>query len=78
MTVLSKLLPGQKAIVTKVNGNGLIRRRIVAMGIIPGTVLEVQKLAPLGDPMEVKVKDFNLSIRKEEAAQIEVDPGKGG
>ena len=71
--VLSELLPGEKGVVTKVIGNSLSKRRIVDMGVVPGTVIEVQKFAPLGDPMEVKVKGFNLSLRKIEAKMIELE-----
>ena len=64
---LSDLLPGEKGIVKKVIGTSMIKRRIVDMGVVAGAVIEVQKFAPLGDPMEVKVKGFNLSLRKNEA-----------
>ncbi len=70
---LNELQPGESGIVVKVTGSGQIRRRIVDMGIVSGTRILVQKLAPLGDPMEIKVKNFNLSLRMTEAATIEVD-----
>lgn len=76
--LLDQLLPGEVGIVTKVTGSGAVRRRLVDMGIIAGTVVQVQKLAPLGDPMEIKVKKFNLSLRKTEAALIEVKEYKEG
>jgi ferrous iron transport protein A len=71
--VLSDLLPGEKGIVKKVTGTSMIKRRIVDMGVVTGAVIEVQKFAPLGDPMEVKVKGFNLSLRKNEAEMIEME-----
>jgi len=71
--VLSDLSPGEKGVVKKVIGNSLIKRRIVDMGVVGGTVIEVQKFAPLGDPMEVKIKGFNLSLRKTEAEMIEIE-----
>ena len=71
--VLSDLLPGEKGIVKKVIGSSMIKRRIIDMGVVTGTVIEVQKFAPLGDPMEVKVKGFNLSLRKTEAQMIELE-----
>jgi len=71
--VLSDLLPGEKGIVKKVIGSSMIKRRIIDMGVVTGTVIEVQKFAPLGDPMEVKVKGFNLSLRKAEAEMIELE-----
>jgi len=71
--VLSDLSPGEKGVVKKVTGNSLIKRRIVDMGVVGGTVIEVRKFAPLGDPMEVKIKGFNLSLRKTEAEMIEIE-----
>ena len=71
--ILSDLLPGEKGVVKKVIGNSAIKRRIVDMGVVAGTLIEVQKFAPLGDPMEVKVKGFNLSLRKNEADMIELE-----
>ncbi len=71
--LLSDLLPGEKGIVKKVTGSSMIKRRIVDMGVVAGTVIEVQKFAPLGDPMEIKVKGFNLSLRKTEAELIELE-----
>jgi len=72
---LNQLLPGETGIVTKVKGGGPVKRRIVDMGVVAGTKVNVQKYAPLGDPIEVKVKGFNLSLRKSEAELIEVQMG---
>ncbi|MDT8899777.1 FeoA family protein [Anaeroselena agilis] len=69
---LNQLSPGERGVVTKVQGSGPVKRRIVDMGLVAGTTVQVQKFAPLGDPMEIKVKNFNLSLRKAEAALIEV------
>jgi len=69
---LDHLEPGETGVVIKVQGSGPVKRRIVDMGIVGETHIQVQKLAPLGDPMEIKVKNFNLSLRKSEAALIEV------
>lgn len=69
---LNQLGPGEAGVVTKVQGSAAVKRRIVDMGLVAGTAVQVQKFAPLGDPMEVKVKNFNLSLRKTEAALIEV------
>ena len=71
--LLSDLLPGQSGRVLKIIGQGPIKRRIFDIGIVPGILLQVQKFAPLGDPMEIKVKAFNLSLRKQEAAFIQVE-----
>lgn len=70
---LSQLLPGEKGVVAKVTGTGPIHRRIIDMGIVPGSTVKVEKFAPLGDPMEIKVKGFNLSLRKTEAEMIQIE-----
>ncbi|WP_371363909.1 hypothetical protein SRRS_47980 [Sporomusa rhizae] len=75
LKTLDSLLPGETAVVTKVVGSGPVKRRIIDMGLVAGTSIKVQKYAPLGDPMEIKVKNFNLSLRKSEAALIEVREG---
>lgn len=69
---LSELRPGEKGIVSSVTGSGAIYRRIVDMGVVPGTMIKVLKYAPLGDPIEIKVKGFNLSLRKNEAKMIQL------
>jgi len=72
-TVLRSLKPGTKAKVIRLSGTGAVRRRIMDMGVVPGTTVEVENVAPLGDPIEVKVKGYHLSLRKEEAADIYVE-----
>jgi len=74
MTTLNQLKPGEKAKIVRVGSLGAVRRRIVDMGVVRGTPIEVVKVAPLGDPIEVKVKGYSLSLRKEEAATITVEP----
>jgi Fe2+ transport system protein FeoA len=71
--LLSELKQGQTATVVRVGGNGLLRRRILEMGLVKGTDLHVEKYAPLKDPMELVVKGFHISLRVEEAAHIIVD-----
>ncbi len=70
---LRSLKPGTKARIIKVSGKGALHRRIMDMGIVPGTDIEVEKVAPLGDPIELKVKGYHLSLRKTEAANIFVE-----
>lgn len=70
---LNDLKPGQRGKVVKVNTRGETNKRIVEMGVTPGAVVEVERVAPLGDPIEVRVKGYHLSLRKEEAAGIEVE-----
>ncbi|RKX50936.1 MAG: hypothetical protein DRP25_04940, partial [Thermotoga sp.] len=54
-------------------GDPRIKERLMNMGIIPGTELKIERIAPLGDPLEIKVRDFRLSLRKEEARSIVVE-----
>ena len=70
---LKDLKPGQRGKIVKVKAKGATNKRIVEMGITPGSVVEVERLAPLGDPIDVKVKGYHLSIRKEEAEEVEVE-----
>lgn len=70
---LDRLTPGRKAEIVKVGGAGPVRRRMADMGLLRGAAVEVVKVAPLGDPIEVKIKGYNLSLRKEEAATIEIE-----
>jgi len=68
--ILRDLKPGQKGKVAKISGIGSIHSRILSMGIIKGTELKVERVAPLGDPVEIKLKGYHLSLRKSEAANI--------
>ena len=72
-TLLSRLNPGQSGVVKKIRGGGHIQKRIIDMGLVPGTKVVVEKFAPLSDPMEIKLKGYNLSLRKAEAEFIEVE-----
>lgn len=71
-TQLHLLRPGQKAIITRVNGVSALRRRFIEMGIVKGETILIERQAPLGDPIEYFVKGYHLALRREEAAQIEV------
>jgi Fe2+ transport system protein FeoA len=71
--LLSELKEGQTARVVRVGGNGLLRRRILEMGVIKGAEVHVEKYAPLKDPLELVLKGFHISMRVEEAAQIVVE-----
>lgn len=64
---------GQSARVVKLHGEGAVKRRIMDMGITKGTEVRVRKVAPLGDPLEVTVRGYELSIRKSDAEMIEVE-----
>ena len=70
---LDDFKPGEVVKVVKVVGDPRIKERLMNMGIIPGTELKIERIAPLGDPLEIKVRDFRLSLRKEEARSIVVE-----
>ena len=72
MSTLRNAKIGQTVTVTRLNGEGALRRRIMDMGITKGTPIYVRKVAPLGDPVEVTVRGYELSIRKGYAESIEV------
>ena len=68
------LLPlGQEAVITAVGGGGALRCRLLDMGLIPRTAVRVEKTAPLGDPIELRVRGYALSLRKEDARNIQVE-----
>ena len=73
MRTLKELIVGESAKVLKLNGEGAIRRRIMDMGITKGVTVTVRKVAPLGDPIELNVRGYELSIRKADAAKIDVE-----
>lgn len=69
---LKDIKPGKSGVVAKINGTGDAKRRILEMGVTPGVRIDVIKVAPLGDPVEVMLRGYNLSLRKEEAQAIEL------
>ena len=69
---LNALKPGRSAVVESVGGEGALRQHFLDMGVIPGTEVTVVKLAPLGDPMELHVRGYELTLRREDASQITV------
>lgn len=73
MKSLSQIAVGQEAVVKGLDGDGPLRRRIMDMGITRGTGVKVIKIAPLGDPIELQVRGYELSIRKTEADKILVE-----
>ena len=70
---LDSLKTGESAVITKVGGEGPLRLRLLDMGLIPKTVVKIQKVAPLGDPIQLLIRGYDLTIRKEDAAVIEVE-----
>lgn len=73
MNTLKEVKIGQTVTVKRLHGEGALRRRIMDMGITKGTPVYVRRVAPLGDPVEVTVRGYELSIRKGDAEQIEVE-----
>ena len=69
---LNELKPGQECAVVSIGEKGTAKRRLMDMGITPGVQIKVIKVAPLGDPIEINVRGYELSLRKAEAANIEV------
>ena len=68
---------GGRAKVVRIHGEGAVKRRIMDMGITKGVEVFVRKVAPLGDPMEITVRGYELSLRKADAESIEVEPIQG-
>jgi len=72
MKTLKDVKVGEDATVVKLHGEGATKRRIMDMGLTKGTQIRVRKVAPLGDPMELNVRGYELSVRKADAEMIEV------
>ena len=72
MKTLAEVEVGDSATVVKLHGDGALRRHLMDLGLIKGTSFKVVKVAPLGDPVEINVRGYELSIRKEEAGVVEV------
>lgn len=73
MKTLRQIKVGETAKILKLHGDGAVRRRIMDMGLTRGTEVHIRKVAPLGDPIEVTVRGYELSIRKADADMIEVE-----
>ena len=72
MKTLKDVKVGETAVVVRLHGEGAVKRRIMDMGLTRGTEVHVRKVAPLGDPMELTVRGYELSVRKADAELIEV------
>lgn len=73
MKTLREVKSGETVTVVKLNGVGAVKRRIMDMGITKGCSVYIRKVAPLGDPVEVTVRGYELSVRKEDAQMVEVE-----
>ncbi len=76
MMNLAMLQPGEKGKITHIGSVGPLKRRLMDMGVLVGQEVTVKKIAPLGDPIEVTIKNYNLSLRKREAEGISVEAVK--
>ena len=72
MNTLKDVKVGKSAVIVKAHGEGALRRRIMDMGITKGVEIYVRKMAPLGDPMELNLRGYELSLRKADAEMIEI------
>ena len=73
MKTLREVKSGETVTVVKLNGEGAVKRRIMDMGITKGCSVCIRKVAPLGDPVEITVRGYELSVRKEDAQMVEVE-----
>ena len=74
---INELKLGQSAVITAVGGEGALHRHLLDMGITPGVRVTLQKTAPLGDPVEIHLRGYALTLRKDDAAKITLRTGKG-
>ena len=74
MATLDQLHVGQRATVAAIRGDGTLLQRLLEMGLLEGEEIEVIGFAPLGDPLEIRLRDYRLSLRRAEAARVEVTP----
>ena len=74
---LDKLAVGSSAVIRTVGGSGALRCRLLDMGLIPRTQVTLQKIAPMGDPIEIRVRGYELTLRLEDARTIELEEGSG-
>ena len=74
---LNHISPGWTVRIVSINATGLIRKRLMEMGILRGATLKVLRIAPLGDPMEIQLKGLRISLRKTEAAKVDVEKLEG-
>ncbi len=71
---LSDLAPGKRGRICAIRANGPIRRRLLEMGVVPGEDVTMERCAPMGDPIEIRIRNCYLSLRREEADTVEIQP----
>ncbi len=72
---LNDLKIGESGVITAVGGEGALRLRLLDMGLIPKTLVRVQKVAPMGDPIQIRIRGYELTLRREDAQRIEIRKG---
>ena len=72
MRTIDDLTIGESGVISQVGGEGALRLRFLDMGLIPGTTVTLRKIAPMGDPIQIQVRGYELTLRREDAARIEV------
>ena len=72
MMTLAQLPAGKSGVISSIGGTGALRCRLLDMGLIPRTRVTVQKVAPMGDPIQIRLRDYELTIRKEDAENIQL------
>lgn len=77
MKTLNRFKPGEKGMIKKIEAKGNVRRRLFDMGVTPGATITMIKTAPMGDPMEITIRGYQLSLRKTEAKFIIMDTNEG-
>ena len=70
---IADLLPKEKGKIKRISAKAHLRRKLLDMGILPGAIVEMVRRAPLGDPIDIKIKGYHLSLRKSEAAYISIE-----
>lgn len=75
---MDELKPGKNAVITAIKGEGALRLRLLDMGLIPNTKVKVRKTAPMGDPVQIVIRGYELTIRKADAAMIEISMEETG
>jgi Fe2+ transport system protein FeoA len=75
---LSDFVIGQSGVIEMVRGEGRVRRRLFDMGVTPGASVFLKKKAPLGDPIEINIRGYELTLRKDEASLVDVELDDGG
>jgi len=73
---LDSLAPGEGGVIARLDGDPAVARRLMELGLVPGTPVEMVRTAPLGDPIEIKVRGYHLTLRKSEAEHVLVEPAE--